>query len=92
MNLIESWQALQVGTVSQAVRDMNEALGARYSPQEFYKWRRGDKSIPQPVVDFLIRETIAFAVLQSLGIEGRIYANEQLDALVEMLSVPARRP
>lgn len=93
-NLIESWLAAALipgMSVAQALRDLNEELGTRYAPQEFYKWRRGDKSVPGPVQDTMLRAAISHAVREALGVNTLLCTDKQLDRLAEMLSPPERR-
>lgn len=95
LNLIESWLAVELCipdmTVAQAMRDLNEALGTSHSPQRFYEWRRGDRPIPHPVHDYMLRVSIAHAVRTAININTLACTDAQLDALAAMLT-PPRRP
>jgi hypothetical protein len=94
-NLIESWLSVVLipgMTVAQAVRDLNDELGALYTPQDFYKWRRGDRPIPQPVQDYMLRSAVGHAVHKTLGINTLSYTDKQLDQLAESLTPPKRKP
>ena len=64
-NLIESWLSVVLVpgmSIAQAIRDLNAALGTRYTPQDFGKWRRADRPIPQPVTDHMMRYALSYAV------------------------------
>lgn len=43
------------GALSAALVAMSEALGCTYTPQDFGKWRRGERAVPEPVQSYMRR-------------------------------------
>lgn len=92
LNLIESYLAVVLVpgmTVVQAVRDLNDELGANYDPQVFYKWRRGDRAIPQPVQDYMLCTAVCHA-LHAEGIDTLALSDDALDRIAARLTPPLR--
>lgn len=90
LNLIESWLAVVLipgMTTAQAIRDLNEELGTRYTPQDFGKWRRGARTVPQPVQDYMLRCAIAYA-LHAEGVGTLLLSDEALDRIANRLTAP----
>lgn len=93
-NLIETWLEVECVCglpVAQAIRDLNNVLNTHYTPQDFYKWRRGDRSVPQKVQDYMRRVAVSHALYKALGINTLLFSDEQLDRLIDLLSPPKRR-
>lgn len=90
-NLIESWLAVVLipgMTTAQAIRDLNEELGTGYTAQDFGKWRRGARPIPQPVQDYMLQCSIGYA----LGREGiNTPTDKALDKMAARLTPPERK-
>ena len=63
-------------------------LGMTYDAARIGQWRRGERAIPQPVQDWMLRACIAYAIGQCGGIPPSIAAN--LDRLAAMLCPPVR--
>ena len=63
-------------------------LGMTYDATRIGQWRRGERAIPQPVQDWMLRACIAYAIGQCGGISPSADAN--LDRLAAMLCPPAR--
>ena len=63
-------------------------LGMTYDATRIGQWRRGERAIPQPVQDWMLRACIAYAIGQCGGIPPSADAN--LDRLAAMLCPPAR--
>lgn len=95
LNLVETFLAVELCipgmTLAQTVRDLNEELGASHTPQRFNEWRRGDRAIPQPVQDYMLRGAISRAVREALHINTLACTDAQLDTLAAMLTPPRRR-
>lgn len=70
------------------IEDINADLGTAYTTNDLGKWRRADRSIPQPVQDWLLRTCVAHAVTSCGGIAP--FEDEQLDRLAAMLCPPRR--
>lgn len=96
MDLIHSALAV-VGTqygqsprraATELVAAINADLGTDYSTNDLGKWRRAERPIPQPVQDWMLRTSIAWAVRQ---VGGTLPDDDaKLDALAVMLCPPAR--
>ncbi|GBL46276.1 hypothetical protein SFMTTN_2089 [Sulfuriferula multivorans] len=89
-NLIESWLAVMMipgMTTAQAIRDLNDELGTLYTAQDFGKFRRGSRPIPQPMQDYMLRCAIGYAIGQS----GVSIDDDLLDGIVDRLVPPKRR-
>lgn len=71
------------------VNSLNDDLGADYSTNDLGKWRRAERSIPQPVQDWMLRVSIAWAVRQVGG--SLPFDDDRLDTLSSMLCPPARK-
>ena len=92
-NLIESWLAVVLipgVSTAQAIRDLNNELGTYYTPQDFGKWRRADRPIPQPVQDYMLRCSIAHVVGQEIGTTVLLLQDEVLDRMAIALCPPGR--
>lgn len=74
---------------AQLVADINADLGTAYATNDLGKWRRGDRPIPQPVQDWLLRVCLVHAI-EACG--GRAPTDDDsLDRLAAMLC-PPRKP
>lgn len=74
---------------SQIVADINADLATDYDTARFGQWRRGERAIPQPVQDWMLRVCIAHAVVACGG--RAPVDDEALDRLAAMLCPPRRR-
>ena len=63
-------------------------LGMTYDATRIGQWRRGERAIPQPVQDWMLRASISYAIGQCGGISPSAEAN--LDRLAAMLCPPGR--
>lgn len=70
------------------VESINGDLSTAYTTNDLGKWRRADRSIPQPVQDWLLRVCVAHAVTSCGGVAP--FEDEQLDRLAAMLCPPRR--
>ena len=79
-------------TPGDAARELSAGLqahlGMAYDAARIGQWRRGERAIPQPVQDWMLRASIAYAIGQCGGISPSTDAN--LDRLSEMLCPPVR--
>ena len=79
-------------TPGDAARELSAGLqsdlGMTYDATRIGQWRRGERAIPQPVQDWMLRACIAYAIGQCGGISPSADAN--LDRLAAMLCPPAR--
>lgn len=90
-NLLESWLAVVLipgMSTAQAIRDLNGELGTRYTPQDFGKWRRGDRPIPQPVQDYMLRCAIGYAIGQEIGSAVLALSDDALDRIADRIVPP----
>lgn len=90
LNLIESWLAVVLipgMTTARAIRDLNDSLGTRYTPQDFGKWRRADRPLPRPVQNYMMHCSIGI-VLESEGINTISLSDDALDRITERLLPP----
>lgn len=95
MNIVQSTlDALTIPgmTPGDAARELaaglQSDLGATYDATRIGQWRRGERAIPQPVQDWMLRASVAYAIGQCGGIAPSADAN--LDRLAEMLCPPVR--
>ena len=72
----------------QLVDGLNGDLGTSYTTNDLGKWRRAARAIPQPVQDWMLRASIAYAIEQCGGAAPADDA--ALDRLAAMLCPPAR--
>jgi hypothetical protein len=72
------------------VDSLNAELGAAYDTARLGQWRRGERPIPQPVQDWLLRVAIAHAIRQCGGLPPADDA--ALDRLAAMLCPPKQNP
>ena len=63
-------------------------LGMTYDAARIGQWRRGERAIPQPVQDWMLRASISYAIGQCGGTAPPDEAN--LDRLAAMLCPPVR--
>ena len=63
-------------------------LGMTYDATRIGQWRRGERAIPQPVQDWMLRACIAYAIGQCGGTAPPDEAD--LDRLAAMLCPPVR--
>ena len=79
-------------TLGDAARELSDGLhrdlGVKYDINRIGQWRRGERAIPQPVQDWMLRACIAYAIEQCGGTPPTNDAN--LDRLAAMLCPPAR--
>ena len=95
MNIVQSTlDALTIPgmTPGDAARELaaglQSDLGMTYDAARIGQWRRGERAIPQPVQDWMLRACIAYAIGQCGGIPPSADAN--LDRLAAMLCPPVR--
>ena len=70
------------------VDGLNGDLGTAYSTNDLGKWRRAARAIPQPVQDWMLRASIAYAIEQCGGAVPP--DDDSIDKLAIMLCPPAR--
>lgn len=92
-NLIETWvTSAKTHTpgygVRDALADLNTALDKNYDMNVIGKWRRGDKPMPQPVQDYMLRDVI-YDVLHDAGLVT-VPDDTLLDSIAAMLTPPKR--
>jgi hypothetical protein len=90
INLIESWLSvvkIHGMTTAQAIRDLNAELGTRYTPQDFGKWRRGARPLPQPVTDHMLQCSVGYALAVN-GVDTLAMMDAQLDDIAARLTPP----
>ena len=79
-------------TPGDAARELSNGLksdlGMTYDATRIGQWRRGERAIPQPVQDWMLRASIAYAIKQCGGVAPA--DNADLDRLAAMLCPPAR--
>jgi len=79
-------------TPGDAARELSNGLksdlGMIYDATRIGQWRRGERAIPQPVQDWMLRASIAYAIKQCVGVAPA--DNADLDRLAAMLCPPAR--
>lgn len=73
---------------TQLFESINADLGTHYTVDYISKWRRGERSIPQPVQDWLLRMCVSHAI-DVCGGRSPV-ADEQIDRLAAMLCPPHR--
>jgi hypothetical protein len=72
VSLLESWVAAETATpgrtVAAAIRDMNAALGRRYTSSHVSRWRRG-LEVPKPeVIRYMMEVSAPSTVREVLGV------------------------
>ena len=71
------------------VNAINGDLGTTYDTARLGQWRRGERSIPQPVQDWMLRCCISH-VIESCG--GQVPSDDDLlDRMAAMLCPPTRK-
>ena len=70
------------------VDSLNADLGGDYDTGRLGQWRRGERAIPQPVQDWMLRASIAHAIRLAGGLPPD--TDEALDQLARALCPPAR--
>lgn len=70
------------------VEGLNADLGTAHDIKRLGQWRRGERAIPQPVQDWMLRACIAHAITQCGGVAPT--TDTDLDRLAKMLFPPAR--
>jgi hypothetical protein len=65
MNLIDAWLATAPGTAADALRELNAALGRRYTSSHLSRWRRGVET-PRPDVVRFMSERVAPSVIEEV--------------------------
>lgn len=73
---------------TELVAGINRDLDRSDDTTRLNQWRRGDRPIPQPVQDWMLRTCIAHAIRQAGGIPPGTDA--ELDALAKALCPPPR--
>lgn len=68
------------------VEAVNADLSTGYTTNDLGKWRRGDRPIPQPAQDWMLRTSVAHAIRQCGGVPPS--NDDQLDLLATMLCPP----
>lgn len=80
---------MSAGTAARELIDaLNADLATRYTTNDKGKWARGEKPIPQPVQDWLLRVCISHAIHLCGGQPPK--TDEKLDRLAAMLCPPGR--
>ncbi len=88
MNLVDS--AIEVVGGKKALVDaVNGDLGTGYTMNRLWEWRTGQRSIPQPVQDWMLRVAAPWAITQEGGAPP--WGDEHLDNLAARLCPPPRR-
>lgn len=70
------------------VDGLNADLGTAYDTARLGQWRRGERAIPQPVQDWMLRASISHAIRQAGGVPPP--TDEAIDALATSLQPPRR--
>ena len=70
------------------VDNLNYDLAAAYDTARLGQWRRGERGIPQPVQDWMLRASIAYAIKHCGGAAPP--DDDSIDKLATMLCPPAR--
>lgn len=87
MNLAHTWRETELArpgaTLAEALRALNQALGARYTSARLYEWLAGSRPVPAPVRDYMLRAVIARVLEQEAHVEA--LTDEQLDRIAERL-------
>lgn len=90
INLIESWLAVDLAipgrTAADALRDLNDACGKRYTHAKLSEWRRGIKAPSRCAHRYMLAVAIG-RVLQPVA--GPLDEDE-LAPIIEALSLPER--
>lgn len=93
INLIESWIAAETSITGflkrHALQDLNKELGKNYDMNRLNKWQRGDEAIPQPVQNYMMINSILYA-LQQNGAQSYDFTDDQLNMIAKMLTPPDR--
>ena len=92
LNLIESFLSVVLipnKTTVQVCRELSEEIGNKYTAQDFGKWRRGARPIPQPVADYMLQCSVGHA-LHSEGVNVLKLQDEALDRIAARLTPPNR--
>lgn len=63
-------------------------LGMTYDATRIGQWRRGERAIPQPVQDWMLRACVAYAIKQCNGMAPEDDAD--FERLAAMLCPPSR--
>lgn len=85
MNLINEteifWRSTGC-TISDGIRCMNDDLGTRYDLTRWGQWRRGERSMPEPVQHYCRMRVIGQVLEREAGIHSMSLSDETLDAIV----------
>lgn len=73
---------------AQLVASLNADLGTAYDTARLGQWRRGERSIPQPVQGWLLRVGVCWAIEQCGGVPPA--GDEAIDRLAALLGPPRR--
>ena len=79
-------------TPGDAARELSNGLksdlGMIYDATRIGQWRRGERPIPQPVQDWMLRASISHAIRKAGGVPPA--RDSAIDALARALCPPAR--
>ena len=93
-NLIDAWLANDLSTPGRrqadAIRDLNEALGTRYTASRIGQFRRGERVPSARAMGYMARAAVSWVLLQE-GIKTTRLSDETLDRIADRLSVPCRK-
>jgi hypothetical protein len=88
-NLVDAFLvSVPAASVEQAIRDMNKQLNTNYQRHDLYKWRRGDRDIPQKVQNYMMPWAIIYVSENMFGMKLDALG---LQVVTKLLSPPQRR-
>lgn len=90
-NLVTTFIAAETSNgepITLALNALNECLGSNYNLSRLGDWRRGDRSIPQPVQNYMLKMCIHHVLTQQIGAMVMLISDEQLDAIADALTPP----
>lgn len=70
------------------VDGLNTDLGTAYDTARLGQWRRGERAIPQPVQDWMLRSCISHAIRNAGGVPPP--SDDAIDNLAKSLQPPTR--
>jgi len=77
-----------VWSLTDGIALMNDELGTRYDLARWGQWRRGERSVPEPVQRYCRIRVIIQVLKEQLGIHPLSITDEQADAIVAALEPP----
>lgn len=87
MNIIESWLATETTaggrSAADALRDLNAALGRRYTHSHLSRWRRGVETPKADVLRYMAEISAEDAVREIFGITP---SDEEITSLVDRMT------